>query len=418
MPDNASEPDFKRWRILALLPIPYSDRGGFWNRDIGLVMRTLHAQGHDAWLVALKNPDDLPAAGFPVIVATKEELNDPQWWWQQQPDAIILNTWSAPRYEGMRRAALSTGKPLIEKLDTDGVKSPRIWFRRYLSRHMVGYRYSDPFYRKWKLWLEAWIRVSVINFFPWALDAKMVRGMSQVSIYAAETPIAVARVKRFLRLFHATPMPRVLTIPHPVNTENLRLQAGDVKENYVIAVGRWKEAVKGWPLLFEIAKRFLRIYPDWKMVIIGDEPVLSAKDRRERAALGDRLTLTGALNHARLSDWCRRSKIYLLTSHWETFNIAAAEALCCGCSMVGPAQIGSVSCFTANQSGTPSFRRTPDDLTDALVAEVDEWDNGRRDPKSISDTALAAWSVETVGDIYLRLFGEMEAEMAAKSPPR
>ncbi len=122
----------------------------------------------------------------------------------------------------------------------------------------------------------------------------------------------------------------------------------------VIAVGRWDEAVKGWPLLLDIARRFLPLYPDWKMVVVGGLPNFSESEKQELAAL-DRLVLTGKLEHQQLSQWNRKAKIYLLTSHCETFNIAAAEALCCGCSVVGPAQIASASYFAGNQSGTASY---------------------------------------------------------------
>jgi glycosyltransferase involved in cell wall biosynthesis len=310
---------------------------------------------------------------------------------------------------------VSLKKPLVEKLDTDGVKSPKIWFFRYLVRDLVNYHYSYPFLRKANIFIKAILRALVVYMLPDILDKKMVRGMSQVPVFAAETPLAVARVKRFLRLYNAAPMPRVVTIPHPANTAEMRLLPGDLKENIVMAVGRWDDAVKGWPLLLEIARRFLAIRHDWKMVIVGDTPAFSAKASREIASLRDRLVLTGPLEHQQLSGWNRKAKIYLLTSHCETFNIAAAEALCCGCSVVGPAQIASVSYFIGSQSGTSSHLRTPDHMTDALIAEVDQWEAGKRDPVGISRASLQNFDAEAVAKCYLDLFGEME-RAASKTP--
>jgi glycosyltransferase involved in cell wall biosynthesis len=241
------------------------------------------------------------------------------------------------------------------------------------------------------------------------LDAKMVRCMSHVPVYAAETPLAVARVKRFLRMYRATPMPRVVSIPHPANTSQMRWLPGDKKENIVVAVGRWDDAVKGWPLLFAIAKRFLRIRPDWKIVVAGTKPLLTGKDRQEIEALDGRLQLVGHMDHSKLCEYNRKARIYLLTSHGETFNIAAAEALCCGCSVVGPSQIASVSYFAGWQSGTPSFKRSPDHMTDALIAEVDEWEEGRRDPSAISQAAIAHLSVDAVAHRYLHIFDQLRS---------
>jgi glycosyltransferase involved in cell wall biosynthesis len=407
MGTEASAPAPKR-RVLAVLPIPYTDGGGFWNRDVGLAMRKMHDAGHDAWLVAVKIPGEDNGTPYPVILGTWEELADPAWWRSQAPDAVLLNTWSAPRHEGIRRAVLALGVPVIEKLDTDGVKSPRIWLGSYTVSHLVGYAYGDSFLHKLGVWIKALARTVVVYSFPALLDARMVKGMSTVPVFAAESPLATARVKRFLRLFHASPMPEVVTIPHPVNTEKLSWRPGDRKENVIVAVGRWGEAVKGWPLLLEMARRFLPLYPDWKIVVIGAKPLLSARDEQDLAAWQGRLHLVGHLDHAELSGWYRRAKIYLLPSVCETFNIAAAEALCCGCSVVGPAQIASMAAFTGHASGTSSFRRTPDHMTDALIAEIDEWQTGHRDPDAIARASLKAWSVETVCAAYLDTFRKIE----------
>jgi len=398
----------ERLRILALLPLVYGDQYGFWNRDLGLIVRTLRSMGHDAWLVALYDPWQTPGPDKPVIRATLKELEDPAWWKKQQPDAVIINTWGACRYEAVRTTALSLKKPLIEKLDTDGVKSPKVWFYRYLLRDSVNYLYSDPWHKKAKAVIKAILRAVAVFSLPDILDRKMVRGMSRVPVFAAETPLAVARVKRFLRLYEAEPMPRVVTISHPVNTLQMRLAPGDIKENIVVAVGRWDDVVKGWPLLLEIARRFLAIRPDWKMVVVGGLPRFSAKVGRQILALQDRLVLAGPLDHQKLSEWNRKAKIYLLTSHCETFNIAAAEALCCGCSVVGPSQIASASYFAGSQSGTPSYLRTPDHMTDALIAEVDLWEAGQRDPVKISQASLQKFDAEMVAKCYLKIFEEME----------
>ncbi len=394
-----------RQRILAVIPIPYGEEWGFWNRDLGLVVRGLREQGHDAWLVGLKAEGHPPDPEKPVIVATMEELADPQWWQRQNPDAIIFNAWAATKYDGIRSALLTLGRPAIEKLDTDGVKSPRIWPWRYLQRSAVEYKHSDPFYRKAEVVLQAIARFMVVGGFPALLDRKIVRSIEKMPMLAAETPVAAARMKRFLRMYHASPMPRVVTIPHPVNLAQMQLQAADQKENLVIAVARWDEAFKGWPLLLDLAESFLRIRPDWKFVVAGNLPPHDQGALARR--LGDRFTLAGHVDHEQLSTLYRKAKIYLLTSYSESFNIAAAEALCCGCAVVGPAQTASVNYFTSWKSGTTACVRSPRHMTDALVAESDEWDRGERNPHAIAKVALHHFGVTAVTEQYLRLFHEL-----------
>jgi hypothetical protein len=66
-------------------------------------------------------------------------------------------------------------------------------------------------------------------------------------------------------------------------------------------------------------------------------------------------------------------------------HIASAEAVCAGCSVVGPAEIASMQEYTLNQSGTVAITRGVNDLLDALLAEANEWDSGNRNPTYISN---------------------------------
>ena len=117
--------------------------------------------------------------------------------------------------------------------------------------------------------------------------------------------------------------------------------------------------------------------------------------------------MLGRLDHQELNSYLRASKVYLLTSHSETFNIAGAEALCCGCSVVGPAQIPSSAYFAGKESGSISYIRNATHMSDALMAEVDEWNNQRRDPERISAQWVAELGAEAVAKRYLEIFSMM-----------
>lgn len=211
-------------------------------------------------------------------------------------------------------------------------------------------------------------------------------------------------------------MPSVVMIPHPVDTSNHRFSGGGVKNNQVIAIARWDVAFKGWPLLKRIAQRFLRIHGDWKLIVAG------VGAEKEGAALAaefeGRFEMLGFLEHARLSDHLRASKIYLLTSYVESFNIAGAEALCCGCSVVGPGQIPSSAFFAGMASGTPSHRRNADELLDALSAEVGEWESGSRDPVAIAEHWKERVSAESVARRFAELFQPAVSGMGIPAQPQ
>jgi len=392
-------------RIIFAIPLAYSNNGSFWERDLGLVVLAMQRMGHDVRFCTIQG-NEVPPVGMPLLEASREEMASPSWWRTQRPDAIVINTWSAPRYDAIRRAALSVGCPVIEKLDTDGVKSPRIYPWHSLRRSWVNYDLKHPIRSGIPRKAEATARFLVTYLFPSLLDKPMVRCMERVPVYAAETPVASARVRRFLRMYDAEPMPRVVTIPHPVNMKCMGFSVADSKRNQVIAVGRWDDAVKGWKLLRDTAERFLRNEPEWSVLVAGagaeDEGIMM-----ERSFPG-RFTMLGRLGHEELNRHLRESKVYLLTSHSETFNIAGAEALCCGCSVVGPAQIPSSSYFASCESGSVSYLRTPNHMADALGAEVDEWERGGRDPHRIATVWKERVGAPAVAERYLQILAEMQ----------
>ncbi len=392
-------------RIIFAIPLVYSNSGSFWERDLGLVVLALQKMGHDAWFCAIRG-DEIPPEGRPLIMASRDEMSSPAWWKGQKPDAIVINTWSAPRHDAIRRAAVSVGCPVIEKLDTDGVKSPRIYPWHSLRRSWVSYDLKHPLRSGLPRKAESLARFLVTYLFPPLLDQPMIRCMERVPVYAAETPLASARVRRFLRMYYAMPMPRVVTVPHPVNMGCMGFSREDAKVNQVIVVGRWDDAVKGWKLLKETAERFLRVELGWKVLVVGAGAEVEGAVMERR--FPGRFVMMGRLGHEELNRHLRASKVYLLTSHSETFNIAGAEALCCGCSVVGPAQIPSSAYFASCESGTVSYLRTPDHMADALGAEVAEWGGGARDPRRIAEIWSSKVGSHAVAEKYLRILKEMQ----------
>lgn len=386
----------RRMKILAAIPMSYSHNGGFWQRDLGLVVLALRALGHEAYFVALGEESE--PSEWPLKLITRGQMADPAWWKAQAADGIILNTWAATRFDDIRRAALSAGCPVIEKLDTDGVRTPRMFPGRYLRCELVRYDLRYPFSQGLVALMRGILRTLAVWAIPSLLDERIVRCLAHVPMLAAETPVAAARMQRFLRLYQATPMPQIRTIPHPVDMTHIGFGEGDVKENQVIAVGRWDAAVKGWPLLKDITTRFLDTCQNWKVIVVGSGA--SEEGAALKRKYGDRFQMPGHQGHVELSKYLRAAKIYLLTSHYESFNIAGAEALCSGCSVVAPSQIPSAGYFAGKSSGTSSHTRTPDQLTDALIAETMEWEQGRRNPSEIS----RAWKRELSAESVARRF--------------
>ena len=373
-------------KIYFAIPIPYHE-GSFWTRDSGLVVLALRRMGYEAWMVALGDATATPG-DFPILCVTLEQLQHPEWWQGQQPDAVVLNTWSAPRYDAIRVAALAATPVVVERLDTDGVRSARLFPGRFIIRTWSNYR--DSLARRWR-WLAGGLtaaRFSLLYLFPSLVDAKMVKTMNRLRGLIAESPVARTRMLQMLALHSPAQLP-IEVIPHPVNEDVIRY-AGLPKENQIISVGRWGAEQKDFPQVHRILRAFLTAHPDWKASIIGG----GRPDRYRSAAPEEwerRVVYHEFMNHRDLAVEYNRSKIYLLASRYESFCIAAAEALCCGCSVVGSDNVATSSYFAELNSGTVAVNRSVQAFSQALDQELTSWTSGERDPLAVS----RAWSERT-----------------------
>jgi hypothetical protein len=116
----------------------------------------------------------------------------------------------------------------------------------------------------------------------------------------------------------------------------------------------------------------------------------------------ERLLFHGRIPHRDISGLYQKSKIFFMPSRFESFNIAAAEALCCGCSVVGANDVASVPFFASQASGTGACRLTKAHLLDALSAEMEARSTGQRDPEKISSIWRSIVGTTAVSRLILR----------------
>jgi len=92
---------------------------------------------------------------------------------------------------------------------------------------------------------------------------------------------------------------------------------------------------KGTDLLAGVIPVICAKYPNVDFLIGGDGPKrLAIEEIREKAGLLDRVTLLGAVDHAKVPHVLRQGEIFLNTSLTEAFCIAICEAVSCGLHVV------------------------------------------------------------------------------------
>jgi len=388
-------------RILFVLPLQYGPNWGFWTRDAGLMVLTLREMGYDAWLIALGDESTV-TEDKPVLPVSLDELSRPEWWKAQRPDAVVLGLGSAPRYDRIRQAALAATPRVVERLDTDGMRSARLFPKPYFICALGGYLDRLPAYAGWLAPLLAAARTTLLYSLPGLMDVRMVATMRRLPALTAESPIAVARIQQMIETFSGAKH-RIAMIPHPVNEKIIHYD-GMAKENRIITVGRWASYQKDFPMLEKVLKGFLQRHPDWEATVVGE----GVPERRHPQTDWERrVTYHARLSHEKLTVEYNRSKIYLMVSRFESFCIAAAEALCCGCSVVGSNDVPSSFYFAESQSGDVAGVRTVKAFLETLDREVGCWANGKRNPETIASVWRERTGAEAVARATVAVLEEM-----------
>ena len=367
----------QRW--FTAIPLAYREQTDFWERDAGLLCLGFRALGMDARFAALGTPS--VREDVPLILAELPAWEDPAWWRQWQLDGVVLFAWALKRYEPVARAIKAAGVQLVVKLDTDGLRGPRVWFRRYVTTVAISFKASGkplPF-------LQALARSTVAWLLPRWHGRGTVDHLEYADLILIESPFAKQRYLRFLQHAGGAHLaPRLTVMMHPV-TPDMKFDPAIPKTNLIVAVGGWNRLVKDAPLLIKVLGRVLAREPDYRARIIGaGEAELQKLTRALPAEVRSRIEIAGLVPHHHLHFHFQAAQIIINTSYSESFCLALAEALCCGSSVVGTALMGSLNYFVSTASGTLSCDRRPDNFCDALRAEIEAWRLGWRDPSDIA----------------------------------
>ena len=310
----------------------------FWHRDLGLLTKAFRDLGHDALLVVhpagdasskIKNPK-LNIPNDPVLWASPSQVRDKEWWKNHHPDLVIFGLWTRPKYDPTRRAALSATPHVIERADSDGMRTASCGLLTYAKRRFDYFR--DRTYQ-WPslLSIPASIFYALASTLatPW-IETRLSRTLKLLPAVAVETPHATALWKSLATRLGVDPS-KIHCVPHPIQTDIFKFDPAVPKKNQIISVGRWDSYQKNLPLLVKTLRDFLDKNPTWTSLVIGSG--LPAKSPPPQ------ITFLPPLSPPDLARHMQESMIFFFSSRYESFGLAAAEASACGCTVVGPSNI-------------------------------------------------------------------------------
>ena len=314
-------------KILCCTTLPYGDGSGWWGRDLALTVLGFRALGHDAYLVCYRTSHGEDIEGRPVLLISPAEASSPAWWQSHNPDLVILGLWTRPKYDPIRRAVLSATPRVIERADSDGMRTASCGLLTYAKRR---FDYSRDRTCHWPSLLS--ILASIFYSFasilatPW-IETRLARTLKLLPAVAVETPHATALWKSLATRLGVDPS-KIHCVPHPIQTDIFKFDPAIPKKNQIISVGRWESYQKNLPLLLKTLRTFLDKNPCWTSLVIGSG--LPTKSPHPR------ITFIPPLSPVDLARHMQESQIFLSCSRYESFGLAAAEALCCDCMLVGP----------------------------------------------------------------------------------
>jgi glycosyltransferase involved in cell wall biosynthesis len=287
---------------------------------------------------------------------------------------------------------------LILPIDSEGIDSPYVWPLRYLQQKY----FIEKDAKKW--FPAGWALLkTAVAWFP-KRRAGTIRHLELGDLIVLPSPLAKQRFSRFLlAMKRGDLIGRLRFVPYPAVKE-MTHDPRVPKKPIIVAVGRWKTQQKNAPLLLRVLERVLTEQTRYSARILGNgTEFIQELVQRVNPDCRSRIEIMGWTDPKKLPVLYAESQIFLSTSRYESFLIAAGEALCCGCSVVGDARIASLPYFTGLNSGTISCDSSVDNFRDAVMAEVNAWQSGERDPVQISQAWQARLHPDRVAQAFLKL---------------
>lgn len=369
-------------RIFTCTPVTFGGGPDFFARDSGLLCRGFQALGIECRAVM---PGERKAEDEADLIRTEfANLESVEWWRAQNLDGVVLYAWGRPKFRKVAAAIHQAGIFLVLNQDNGGLVSPLAGFRDWLEEQWIlagQGRGAGAWLRFLKLSLRGLSAGLVLT------DPLRAAHLKQGDVIACVSPKAAEHYRKLCRIYGGMNLAdRVRVVPHAV--ESRFRFSGAPKPRQVACVGRWQDVVQKRPwLLMEVIGALVATDDEVSVVIAGNPTAeLETWHRALPVLQRGRVQIRGRVDRDELAKILAESQVFYSPSAFESFGIAAAEALCAGCSVVAgrSMSMASFEWFVSEQSGTLAAMDDHKGHVSALQDELAAWRDGRRDGGGIS----------------------------------
>jgi glycosyltransferase involved in cell wall biosynthesis len=390
-----------RW--FTCTPVEFGGAADFFARDSGLLCRGFQSLGIESRAVmpGVRRPDD----EADLIRTEFGNLESPEWWKSQRLDGVVLYAWGRPKFRKVAAAIHEAGIFLILNQDNGGLVSPLAGSHDWLREQWI----MTGGGRGTLAWLEFAKRtLRGVTAGVFLTDPLRAAHLRNGDVIACVSPKAAEHYRRLCRMYGGGSMAtRVTVLPHAV--EPRFLFDGREKQRRIACVGRWNDEVQKRPwLLMDVIEGLLAKDSDVCVVIAGKATAdMHDWHGRMDAPKRKRVQLCGRMEREALAEMLADSQIFYSPSAFESFGIAAAEALCAGCSVVAGRSVSMASFewFVSEESGTLAESDAVADHLAALNAELEHWDAAQRNAARISEIWCERLYAEKVAATIVGMIG-------------
>ena len=388
-------------RIFTCTPVAFGGGPDFFARDSGLLCRGFQAIGIESRAVmpGERKPED----GDDLIRTAYNNLESADWWKSLGIDGIVLYAWGRPKFRNVAKAIRDAGIFLILSQDSAGQVSPLMGTRDWLQAQWT-YGGEGRDLKSWLRFFKLTLRGLSIGLL--LTDPLRAQHLKYGNIITCVSPLASERYKKLCRWYDGSALAsRVKMIPHAV--ESHFQYSGQSKQRQIVCVGRWPDITQKRPwLLMDTIGNLLAIDDSVTVVIAGKlTPELTEWHSKLPVNKRSRVDLRGLVGRDELADLLRESKVFYSPSAYESFGIAAAEALCSGCSVVARRSLvmPAFEWFVSENSGRLVDLDDAAGHAVALSEELAAWDYGLRNAENISKHWSKNLHAEKVAGRFLDL---------------
>jgi glycosyltransferase involved in cell wall biosynthesis len=368
-------------RIYTCTPRDFEGGENFLSRDSGLLCRGLGMIGMESRVVMTGKVR--AGDGAEVLRAETEDVESADWWRKHGLDGVVLYSWGRAKYRHVAAAINRAGITLILNQDNGGVVSPlngvEIWLRQQWHQSNQG--------KGWPAWRMLGVRIlRGLTLGLLVTDPLRRRHLAQGKWIACVSPPAADHYRRLCAIYGGEGFrEKVTLLPHPV--EGRFVYSGENKSERVVCLGRWEDETQKRPrLMMAVVERLLTE----ERIVVEIIGAVTAGLQRWHDGLGaemrERVILRGRVERRRLPEIFASAQVFYSPSAYESFGIAAGEALCSGCSVVAArlVSMGSFEWFTEAGCGTLAEEDDVVGHVAALRTELTKWRGGQREPAVIS----------------------------------